>query len=243
MTISFAKKTSVNYASLDYSRWSWHQRIFQKVFALTLKLVARIHIEGFEHIPPTGPMVVASNHLHLFDVPLYFSIAPRRTICMISDNWRTKPFWRWFLTWMGQVIFVTLREHEHAQYKSNRRAISQSLTVLRSGGILGLAPEGGRSQAGLKQGLPGVAYMANRASVPILPAAIYGQERAWQCWKRLRRVPIYIRMGLLIEPPAQKLTTPELQTYTDHIMTVLAQLLPPEYRGKYQHRGQTESPN
>lgn len=231
----------IDYTTLDYSRWSFPQRLFQRAFALVVKLLARVHMEGVEKIPSTGAFVIASNHMHIFDMPLYFSIAPRRTICFVSDNWQNKPIFGWFLNRVGQVIFVTLREKEEAQNKSNRKALVQGLTVLRSGGVLALTPEGGRSVHGLKRGLPGIAYMANRAPVPILTVVVYGQEHAWRFWKRLRRVPVYVRVGPFIELPAQKMKIDELQNHTDRIMIALARLLPPEYRGTYQNVDQMES--
>jgi len=227
----------INYATLDYTRWSFHQRLFQKALALVVRVLARLHVEGFEKMPSTGAFVAATNHMHILDVPLYFSVAPRRTICFVSDNWQHKPFFGWFLTWMGQVVFVTLREKKEARNKSNRKALAQGLEVLRSGGILALAPEGGRGVRGLKKGLPGIAYMANRAPAPVQTVVIYGQEHAWTHWRRLRRVPVHIRFGPLIEPPVQKMKTPGLLTFSDQIMAALARLLPPGYRGVYDEEG------
>ncbi len=233
--------TDIDYAALDYSRWSFHQRLFQKAFSAVIRVLARVHVEGFEKIPSTDAFVAASNHLHLFDIILYFSIAPRRTIPFVTNRFQTTPFFGWFLTRVGQVIFVTSRKTEATRHKSNRKAIAQGLRVLRSGGILGLTPEGGRSVHGLSSGLPGIAYMANRAPAPILTMAIYGEERAWDYWKRLRRVPVHIRFGPLIELPARKMKIGELQEFTDRIMAEVARLLPPEYQGAYQDAIQAES--
>ena len=224
----------IDYTELDYSRWSFWQFLFQKVFALLVKMLARVRIEGLEKIPSSGAFVAATNHSHLFDVPLYFTIAPRRTICFVSDTWQKKPVFRWLLTRVGQVIFVTLREKEENRTKTNRKALTQGLTVLRSGGILALAPEGRRSLDGLKPGLPGIAYLANRASAPIQTVVIYGQESAKQHWKRLRRVPVYVRIGPLIHLPEGKMKSDELQEHTNRIMAELARLLPSEYRGVFQ---------
>ncbi len=226
-----------NYAALDYSRWSLHQRLLQRLASLMTRGLTRLQVEGLEHIPSAGPVVAATNHLSLLDVPLYFAIAPRRTICLISDNWKTKPVFGYLLARLAQVIFVTLRETETDRHKSNRQALAQSLTVLSAGGILALAPEGGRSPQGLKRGRPGIVYMANRGSAPILTAVMYGQEHARHYWKRARRVPIYIRFGPLIELPAQKLSVDELQHYTDLVMASLATLLPADYQGVYTENG------
>ena len=225
--------SDIDYAAVDFSRWSPGQRLWQAAAALLMKSIARVHIEGIEKIPSSGAFVAATNHVHILDVPLYFSMAPRRTICFVSDNWQNTPLLGRFLTRVGQVIFVTLREGKGAGNKSNRKALAQGLTVLRAGGVLALAPEGGRGVDGLKKGLSGIAYMANRAPAPILTMVVYGQEHAWQYWKRLRRVPVCFRFGPLIHLPAQKLKTDELEDHTTRIMVELARMLPPEYRGAY----------
>ena len=233
--------TEIDYAALDYSRWPFHQSLWQKGIALVVRLLARVRMEGFEKIPPTGCFLAATNHMHILDVPLYFSMAPRRTICFVSDNWQNTPLLGLFLKKVGQVIFVTLRKRKNGDHKSNRTALAQGLSVLRSGGVLALAPEGGLGVGGLKKGLPGIAYLANRAPAPMLPMLIYGQENVWQHWKRLRRAPVYFRFGPLIQLPARRMKSDELQDHTDRIMVELARLLPPEYRGTYQDVGQTES--
>lgn len=226
----------IDFAQLNYSGWSFQQWVLQKVVRVMMKLIARIDIQGFENLPVQGPVVAAINHLHIFDMTVFFTIAPRRTICFVSDNWETKPGFGWFLSTIGQVIWVNIREKEETKNKSNRQALRKGLTVLQSGGILGVAPEGRRSVEGLKEGLPGIAYLANRSSAPIATVVAYGQEHAMQYWKRLRRVPISVRFGPLITLPDRKMKTDELQKETGQVMKALAQLLPPEYRGVYEEK-------
>ena len=222
----------IDYTRLDYTRWSFRQRLFQKAFALGVRLLGRLHIEGIEKIP-SGAFVAATNHTHNLDMPVYFSISTRPTICFVSDSWKNKAGFNWFLSQVGQVIFVALREESGGRNVSNRKALSQALSVLRSGGILALAPQGGRSLEGLQPGLPGIAYLANRGSVPVQTVVVYGQELAIQHWKRFRRVPVYVRFGPLIRLPEHKMKSGELLEQTHRIMVELARLLPPEYRGVY----------
>ena len=83
--------SDIDYAAVDFSRWSPGQRLWQAAAALLMKSIARVHIEGIEKIPSSGAFVAATNHVHILDVPLYFSMAPRRTICFVSDNWQNTP--------------------------------------------------------------------------------------------------------------------------------------------------------
>src|SRR5207244_7176011 len=106
--------------------------------------------------------------------------------------------------------------------------------VLRDGGVVAILPEGTRSRGGaLLRGHRGVALLAARAGVPVLPAASHGQEQAARWWLRRKRVPVRVRIGGSIAPPAGPLVREELQAYTDRVMLAIADLLPTRYRGVY----------
>ena len=71
-----------------------------------------------------------------------------------------------------------------------------------------------------------MALLAGRASVPVLPAASHGQERAARWWRRLRRVRVRVRIGDPIEAPPGRLDRQGQQAYTDRVMFAIAGLLP-----------------
>lgn len=219
--------SKIDYAHVDYSRWSPLQRWIQRVVQILVRLLARVHVEGLEHIPRTGPFILAINHLSLLDAPVMFSFLPRRAVVFAADKWQRVPGINWALSAVGTAIYV-------ARGQPDRRALRQALTVLRSGGILAMAPEGTRSRTGgLIQGHEGVAYLATRAPAPILPAVAYGQEKALHCWKRLRRPAIHVRFGALMELPPGRHSMEQLHLYTEQLMVTLARMLPPSYRGVY----------
>jgi 1-acyl-sn-glycerol-3-phosphate acyltransferase len=218
----------IDYTALNYHQWSPSQRLLQKIVRTLLRFFTRVQIEGQENFPTSGPFLLAINHIYFWlDAPLFFSFVPRRTVFFAADRLQRVPFISWFLTQAGNAIYV-------ARGKGDLRAIDQALTVLRAGGVLGIAPEGTRSHSGeLLRGYTGIAYLAAQAPAPILPAVAYGQEQAEAHWRRLRRVPVHVRVGSLIEPPSKKASAKQLQAYTDDVMATLAQLLPPQYRGTY----------
>jgi 1-acyl-sn-glycerol-3-phosphate acyltransferase len=78
-----------------------------------------------------------------------------------------------------------------------------------------------------------VAVVATLAPAPIVPAAAHGQERAVESWRRLRRVPVRVRVGPPVHLPAGTHSRERLQAYTDELMSTIAAMLPPEYRGVY----------
>jgi 1-acyl-sn-glycerol-3-phosphate acyltransferase len=221
---------SIEYSQIDYSQWTKRQAAFRAFVLLILRLLTRIQVEGEENIPATGPFVLAPNHIHMFDIPVIFGYLPRRTVVFAADKWQKIPLFGWLLSFFGDAIYV----HRGVP---DRKALGLAQDVLKGGGVLGLAPEGTRSRTGgLQQGRTGVVYLASRANAPVLPVAAFGQEKAFACWLRLRKVPICLRFGTPIHLPAGKLRAPDLDAHTDELMMTLARMLPVEYRGVYADR-------
>jgi 1-acyl-sn-glycerol-3-phosphate acyltransferase len=114
------------------------------------------------------------------------------------------------------------------------------IAALNSGKPLLLAPEGRRSHdGGMHRGLPGVAYIVDKTSVPVLPVGIVGTtDDFFDRAIRMKKPRSEIRIGkLLVLPPVEgkgAARRAALQANTDQIMLAIAALLPPEYRGVYQ---------
>ena len=221
---------SIDYTQIDYSQWTRQQIALRGFVLLLIRLLARVQVEGEENIPATGPFVLAPNHIHMLDLPVIFVYLTRRTVVFAADKWQKTPIFGWLLNFFGDAIYVS-------RGVPDRKALALTQDVLKAGGVLGLAPEGTRSRTGgLQQGRTGVVYLANRGNAPILPVVAFGQEKAFACWLRLRKVPICVRIGKPIHLPAGKLRTPDLDAHTDELMMTLARMLPVEYRGVYAGR-------
>jgi len=216
------------YAKLDYGRFSLFQRGFRFLCRLILRLVARVEVQGSEHVPSSGGVVLAGNHVSFWlDMPIYYSTVPRRTVSFAAARWKSVPLIGWLLDHATNAIYVHRGQPDAV-------ALAQALSVLRAGGALAIAPEGTVSHDGrLLRGQPGFAYLATKAPAPIVPVASHGQERAWYFWKHLRRVPVTVRMGPKIELPKGRVGKRGLEEYTDRVMTAVAAMLPAENRGFY----------
>jgi 1-acyl-sn-glycerol-3-phosphate acyltransferase len=217
--------TAVDYRGLDYSRWSPSQRVVRRVFTAAFACVARVDAGGLEHIPRDGACLIAVNHLSMVDVPLMLTLLPRRVIILATDRLKQFRILDWFVSDMGQAIYVA---RGHAEGESLQRARA----VLDSGGVLALAPEGTRSRTGLLRGQTGVAYLATQTGVPVVPVVAWGQEHWRTGWKR-GRLPIVVRAGAPLRFPAGPASPADLRRYTDDVMARMAELLPPEYHGAY----------
>ena len=189
-------------------------------------LVGIVEIEGTEHIPSEGGVIIAINHLGRLDTPLVAIASPRKITPFGAIKYRSWPIFRQIME-AANVIWVRRGEID-------RESLQKALAVLRLGGALGIAPEGTRSPTRtLQRGKEGVAYLASRANVPIVPAGITGTERFKDDLGRLRRMHMRIVFGEPFRLPAGRLRGDELTEAADLVMRKIAALLPPAYRGVY----------
>jgi 1-acyl-sn-glycerol-3-phosphate acyltransferase len=211
----------------DSTVWSPLQRRIRNILAFLVRVLCRLEMDKSASFPSSGPYLLVMNHLHVLDTPVLFSLLTRPAAFFVSSHMKRFPIAKWFLSRVAKTIWVSRGE-------GDIQAIQSALAVLRSGGIVALAPEGRISRSGgLLKGRTGAAYLASQADVPILPVVAWGQEKSLKCWMRLRRVPIFFRTGNLICLPSGKATAQQLEANTDAIMIALARLLPEEYRGVY----------
>ena len=226
-----ARATPEFYAALDYSRWGAGQRVVRGLVGAGVRAVARLDVAGLEHLPRTGGCILAINHLSMADVPVVLSVLPRRTIMLASDHLRQSRMMDWFLSDLGDAIYVRRGE-------GDVDALERGLAVLRAGGMLGLGPEGTRSREGaLTVGRTGIAYLAAQAGVPIVPLAAWGQERMPSHWRAFRRAPVAVRVGEPIRLGDGATDATRLREHTDRVMRAIAAMLPAEYRGVYADAG------
>jgi 1-acyl-sn-glycerol-3-phosphate acyltransferase len=199
----------------------------RRTLTWVFRLLARVEVEGVERIPQTGSFLMVINHTSRLDTPLLSVVSPRRIYPLAADKYRTFPVFNWILN-VGGAIWINRSEFD-------REALFQSIDVLRRGDVLGIAPEGTRSPDGaLQRAKPGVAFLAARTGVSVVPAGITGTRSMAQDFLRLRRMRIRVVFGETFRLPKYgKLSADELAEATDLIMGRIAALLPPAYRGVY----------
>lgn len=210
----------------QYARWNRTQLLLRGTVAGLVRATSRVDVEGHSHLPADGPVLIACNHLHILDACWVPAVLPRRVVFLAAGEFEYRFVVGAYLRAVGS-IFV-------ARGRADRDALDRAVAAVRDGAALVVAPEGKLSRTGgLIQGQTGLAYVATEAGVPIVPVVAFGQERAGRCWRRLRRVPVHIRIGAPFVVPHGRATARELQTYTERIMSALSALLPPAYRGVY----------
>ncbi|MEW5868780.1 MAG: lysophospholipid acyltransferase family protein [Chloroflexota bacterium] len=207
-------------------------------FRLLFHLLSHISLRGLENIPPDGPYLIAINHVSLYDPPFLLAFWPTSPEAAGAVDIWSRP---------GQNMLVRLYGGipiHRGEY--DRKVIDRMLAALQSGRPLLIAPEGGRSHLpGLRRGLPGVAYLADLAQVPVVPVGISGATDDFLA-KALRGKRPHIQMHIgepLRLPPIQgkgEARRNARQENVDLIMQHIAALLPPEYQGVYVNRAQTQ---
>jgi 1-acyl-sn-glycerol-3-phosphate acyltransferase len=143
--------------------------ILKVLLSPVFHLLWRVKVEGRENVPTHGPAVLAANHQSFCD-SFFLPLALRRRLTYVAkaeyfDSWRTA----WFFRASGQIPM------NRGGGDASQRALDTATEVLQAGGLLGIYPEGTRApDVRLHRGHTGVARLALRCDVPIIPVGLVG---------------------------------------------------------------------
>ncbi|MGX1548014.1 lysophospholipid acyltransferase family protein [Streptomyces adustus] len=202
-----------------------------------LRVLFRPRIEGLEHVPASGAAIVAGNHLSFADHFLMPAILKRRITFLAKSEYFTGSGLKGRLT---AAFFHSIGQIpvDRTGKEAGQAAIREGLGVLRRGELLGIYPEGTRSHDGrLYKGKVGVAVMALRAGVPIVPCAMIGTFEAQPPGRVLPRIhPVVIRFGKPLDFSRYAGMENEkaiLRAVTDELMYAILTLSEQEYVDRY----------
>jgi 1-acyl-sn-glycerol-3-phosphate acyltransferase len=201
--------------------------ILKPIFWLVTHMLCRYRVSGRENIPQKGPILLVANHLIWYDPLLIGVIFPRRLWFMAKIEIFRLPF-------VGLGCRLTGQIPVH-RGESDRAALEQALTYLQKGRAVTIFPEGAVAQhERLLAAHTGVAMLALRSGVPILPIAHRGTRRIFidrRAW--LPRVDVKIGKPYVPRVPEGVSRKTALRMVTEDLMLRIAQMLPPEDRGAY----------
>jgi 1-acyl-sn-glycerol-3-phosphate acyltransferase len=230
MTVHSIEKSRSSPRSYEHARNHRVRRVLRFLLRyIGFTLLAKVNrVEGQENIPESGPAILMINHIAFIDPIVVLHVTKRDIIPMAKIEVYDYPVVGIFPHLWG-VIPVRREEVD-------RRAIQQSLEVLRAGELVLVAPEGTRGPT-LKQGKEGIAYLASRSEAPIIPVAVDGTIgfpalRFTGAW---RGPGAYVQFGrpFRFRPEYQRAGRDQLRLMTDEAMYILSALLPPHRRGYY----------
>ncbi len=181
---------------------------FYYLAAFTVRNYARLflglRVYGAENIPKTPGLVVASNHFSHFDPPVIGSLIPREVHFMAKKElFESQP-----MRWLAEHLMAFPVDRS----KSDMRAIKEALRYLKEGLAVGIFPQGTRKAAN-KDAHGGAAFLAQRAGVPLLPAAIWREGHNFR-----------VSFGEPIAPQGR--SREEMSALTQELMARIEALLP-----------------
>jgi len=171
----------------------------------------RTRVYGRENVPLSGPLIVACNHVSNLDPPVMGCFFPRRISYMAKKELFEIPV-------LGPLIGA-LGAYPVDREGSATAAIKRSVEVLRSGGTVGIFPEGGRNVTGDNEIRQGVALLASLGKAPVVPACIIGSDKA----KQLGQIKVVYGKPLSL-PVGRKATREDLAKFTDDVMSAIRAL-------------------
>ena len=127
-----------------------------------------LKISGTNSVPKTGGAIIAANHISYFDPPILGVCIARKINYMAKKELFGNPFGYW--------LMHSLYTFPVDRSRTDMKAIKEALRLLKNGEIVGIFIQGTRNRSDGKA-MDGAAFLAQRAGVPILPAAIWRKGR------------------------------------------------------------------
>ncbi len=204
------------------------------------KAIWRPAVEGLDHIPAEGPLILASNHLSFADSVVIPVVVPRKVVFMAKSDYFTGPGLkgRAIKAWFEMLDMIPVDRDDN---QSALAALDIAMEVLERGEAFGVYPEGTRSRDGrLYRGRTGVAQLALVSGAPIVPVGLIGTERLQPVGTTVPRIiKVQVRFGAPIEvaerydgvPPGKA-----RRDITDEVMSAIQRLSGQELAGVYNER-------
>lgn len=155
----------------DPIKRNWYWLTFQLALRLVFAVVLRYRARGLEHIPKSGGGLILVNHQSSLD-PLLAGIGLQRPISYVArDSLFSLPFIGWVLR---NTYVVPINRNA-----ASSRVIKTMVRRMKHGFLIGMFPEGTRSEDGtIGPFKPGFIAMIRRCEVPIYPVGIAGANDA-----------------------------------------------------------------
>jgi 1-acyl-sn-glycerol-3-phosphate acyltransferase len=165
------------------------------VFVTALWAWFRPKVVGREHIPATGPAILAPVHRSFADFGFAAFCTERKLFFMTKDEmWKNK--------WLGKLLLTVGAFPVHRE-SADREALQRAEEVLRRGELLVLFPEGTRREGvEIEDLMEGATFLSARSGAPIIPIGIGGSDLAMPKGSAVPKpYTIQVVIGPAISPP------------------------------------------
>jgi 1-acyl-sn-glycerol-3-phosphate acyltransferase len=211
-------------------------------------VVFHTRIHHTDRIPPIGPVILAGNHLGIGETFLLPALITRPVVFAAKAELFEGKGWHrfggWFLRAVRQVPM------DRTGGRASVSGLGSVETILATGGVVGIFPEGTRSPDGrLHRGHTGVARLALGEGAPVVPVGFRGTDfrhGGWLVSPWFEAPQIVIGEPLTFDAATRQayLDAPDraaaravLRTATDQVMAAIQALTGQEYVDAYAARG------
>jgi 1-acyl-sn-glycerol-3-phosphate acyltransferase len=207
--------------SLDHSRLRWYRDVTMTyrvtarcLLPASLRVLARLTVEGLDNIPLTGPVILAANHRDNLDGPLLLQLVPRTVhVAARPDGFGTGglcAFWR-----------------RLGAFPADAWGMRHALRLLADGRVVALFAQGMISrQLDTRRGAVGL--LALHSGAPVVPVAICGTEAVHVRCLFTQRADIRVRFGAPLIFARDGDGGPRCLAVADDIMRHISALVPDE---------------
>jgi 1-acyl-sn-glycerol-3-phosphate acyltransferase len=167
-----------------------------------VKRALELRVEGLEHVPASGPVLVVARHYHhLYDAAAILACLSREVHIVVALDWLAGGMRLRIMRWLTAAARWPTVWRPGAAWHFNREAYASTLQLLRERRVLLIFPEAypnvdpsGSHKSDPDEFMPfeaGFLVLAERAGlhVPLVPAGVYYGSRGTM-WLRFGR-PIY----------------------------------------------------
>jgi 1-acyl-sn-glycerol-3-phosphate acyltransferase len=167
---------------------------------LLFLITCRVRVIRLAHVPSSGPLIMASNHISHFDPSMVSGFFPRPLDWLAMEELFGTPFWKRIFTWLNCIPVD--------RGGGDRRSLREALRRLEAGRVVGIFPEGGirAGEWSVLNGAPmkpGLAALSLLSGAPVVPCVLIGTDRLYKTSAWLRRTTIWFLIGEAIEPPRE----------------------------------------
>ncbi len=206
------------------------------VIGPVLRLLGRPRVTGLEHVPASGPAILASNHLSFIDSMYLPLVIPRPVVFPAKAEYFSAkgPLGR---VWAAYLRSTNQLEMNRGDSRSAQATLEAAAAILHAGDLFGFYPEGTRSPDGrLYRGRAGLGWLALNTGAPVIPVAMLGTRKMLPPGAPVPRpTRIEVRIGkplefshLAADPPGRA-----RRLIADEVMRAISDLSGQEYVHEY----------
>jgi 1-acyl-sn-glycerol-3-phosphate acyltransferase len=157
--------------------FTWIWTVGAPLVRTVMRICFRLQIEGIEHIPRSGPNVLAPNHVSVLDGPTVSAVVGAGRHRAVRNLVAAEAF-------HGPVgwILEQARQIPIRRGSGDTGALAEAVDAVEAGGCVGIFPEGRVAEApaeGLQHLRSGITRIAIPTSAAVVPVGIWGLQMVW----------------------------------------------------------------